>query len=131
MSLRSAWPPHAANSIALQAICRMPAVRRMVGRRPESQAVELMSASGVIDSGCVGHLLGGPGREQVQCMRGRRGGFGDVERQRQPRIGDHVDALVEQFKVADDVMVERLGPGAVGADVVGTPAATEIVTAGG
>ena len=75
-------------------------------------------------------LLGGPGREQFKGVRRWRGGFGDIEGQRQPRIGDHVDALVEQLKVADHVVVERLRPGTVGADVVGAPAAAEFVTAG-
>jgi hypothetical protein len=63
-------------------------------------------------------------------VRRWRGGFGDVEGQRQTRIGDHVDAFVEQLKVADHVVVEGLRPGAVGADVVGAPAPAELVTAG-
>ena len=42
-----------------------------------------------------------------------------------------VEAFVGQGEVADDVVVEVFGAGAVGADVVGPPAPAELVAAGG
>jgi NAD(P)-dependent dehydrogenase (short-subunit alcohol dehydrogenase family) len=50
---------------------------------------------------------------------GGRTGFGGVEGE--AGFGDHVDAFVGEFEVADVAVVEAFGTGAVVADVVGAP----------
>lgn len=46
------------------------------------------------------------------------------------RFGDHVDSLVGRGQISDVRVVEMLGAGAVEADVVVTPVAAKIFTAG-
>jgi hypothetical protein len=62
---------------------------------------------------------------------GRGAGFGGVEAKGEPGFGNHVDALIGQGEVADDVMVEAFGAGAVVADVVRAPSSAKVVAAGG
>ena len=64
-------------------------------------------------------------------MGGRRFGFGGVEGKGQSGVGDHIEAFVGEFEVTDLVMVEQLGARAVVPDVVGAPAAAEVVAASG
>ena len=64
-------------------------------------------------------------------MRGRRGGLGGVQGQRESGVGEHVHALVGQVEVADVAVVEGLGARAVVSDVVGAPTAAELLAAGG
>ena len=65
-------------------------------------------------------------------MCGGRGGFGGVDGEREAGVGDHVDAFVGEFEVADDgVVKELLGAGAVEPDVVRAPPAAEVLAAGG
>ena len=47
-----------------------------------------------------------PGCEQVEGVGGGGGGFGGVEGEGQPGFGDHVDAFVGEFEVADGGVVE-------------------------
>src|ERR1700712_2605128 len=68
----------------------------------------LASGSGRPDGGCCG-----PGGEQLEGVRGGGGGFRGVDREAQPGVGDHVDALVGEFQIADDGVVEVLGAGTV------------------
>jgi hypothetical protein len=46
-------------------------------------------------------------------------------------FGSEVEALVGEFEIADEVMVEVFDTGAVSADVVGLPAAAELQASGG
>lgn len=78
---------HAASSSAIRVPLSAPTPRRI----DQVSRQVLGSAAGLR----LRKLLGGPGCEKVQGLRCGRGGFGDVEGQRQSRVGDHVDALVE------------------------------------
>ena len=74
---------------------------------------------------------GGPAGEQRQPV-GRGGvGLGAVDHQRHPRVGRHGHGLERQVQLTDHGVMDVLEAGAVEADVVGGPAAGELVTAGG
>ena len=64
-------------------------------------------------------------------MGGGRVGFGGIDGHRDTGFGSKVEALVGEGQVADDLVVEVLGAGAMGADVVRAPAPAELLTAGG
>ena len=49
----------------------------------------------------------------------------------EPGFGDHVDALVGKVQIADNLVMEALGAGAVIASVVRTPPTAEVLAAGG
>ena len=51
-------------------------------------------------------------------------------RRSQARVGGEVEHLVGEGEVADDGVVEALGAGPVGADVVRGPAGAEVLAAG-
>ena len=59
---------------------------------------------------------GGPGGEQGEGVGGRRGWLRGVDGEGESRFGAQVEAFVGEFEVADDVVVEVLDPGAVGAN---------------
>ena len=86
---------------------------------------------GMVGDVVVRCLAGGPRGEQVERMRGGGGRFGGVEGERESGFGDHVNTFVGQLEIADDLVVKEFSPGAVVADIVGTPSAAEILTAGG
>jgi hypothetical protein len=63
-------------------------------------------------------------------MGGGGVGFSGVDRHSEAGFGSQVEAFVGNGKAADDVVVEVFDTGAVGADIVGAPAAAELVAAG-
>ena len=74
-------------------------------------------------------LSGCPRGEQSEGLGGGRTRFGGEDRHAEPWLGSEVHGFVGELQVADDVVV--LGAARVGADVVGTPAAAELIAAGG
>src|SRR3954453_1190675 len=78
----------------------------------------------------LGHS-GCPGGEQGERLGGGRVGFGRVDRHGEAGFGAEVDTFVGEGEVAHDVVVEVFDTSAVGANVVGSPSATELVGAGG
>jgi hypothetical protein len=62
---------------------------------------------------------------------GGRVWFGGVDGHGQAGFGSQVQAFVGEGQVSDDVVVKVLGAGSVGAHVVGAPAASELLAAGG
>jgi hypothetical protein len=62
---------------------------------------------------------------------GGRVGFGGVDGHGEAGFGSKVEAFVGKGELTDDVVVEVFDAGAVGADVVGTPATAELVAARG
>jgi hypothetical protein len=64
-------------------------------------------------------------------VRGRGVGLGGVEAEGETGLGNHVDAFVDQLKVADNLVVKVLGTGAVVADIVRAPTAAKVIAAGG
>ena len=64
-------------------------------------------------------------------MGGWRAWFCCVNGEGESGFGSEVEALVGEFEIADEVMVEVFDAGAVGADVVGLPAAAELLASGG
>jgi hypothetical protein len=63
-------------------------------------------------------------------MGGGGVGFSGVDRHSEAGFGSQVEAFAGNGKAADDVVVEVFDTGAVGADIVGAPAAAELVAAG-
>lgn len=76
-------------------------------------------------------LAGGPRRQQLEGLCGRRGGRGGVPGERQSPLGDHVDAFVGKLEFADDLAVKVFDTGTVVSDVVCAPPLTEIIRTGG
>jgi hypothetical protein len=72
-----------------------------------------------------------PGGEQGEGVGGGRSWLGGVDGHGQAGFGSEVEAFVGEGKVADDVVVEVFGAGTVGADVLGAPAAAELLASGG
>ena len=64
-------------------------------------------------------------------MGGGGVGFGGVDGHGEPGFGSEVEAFVGKCEVTDDVVVKVFGAGAVGADIVGAPAAAELIAASG
>jgi hypothetical protein len=72
-----------------------------------------------------------PAGEEVERVLGWGVGFGGVGEKCQSAVGREFHGLEGQVQVADDWVVELLGPGAVEADVVVGPAGAEGLAAGG
>ncbi|MDX6261330.1 MAG: hypothetical protein QOH84_3018 [Kribbellaceae bacterium] len=67
----------------------------------------------------------------MESFGGWRAGFGRVDQEYQPWFGGDREFLVDECEFADDRVIEPLGAGSVGADVVVGPQATEGLAAGG
>ena len=72
-----------------------------------------------------------PGGEQAEPFGGGRAGFGGVDQEHEPGLGGDGELLVGEGELADDGVVEPLGAGAVGADVVVGPEPAEGLAPGG
>jgi hypothetical protein len=89
----------------------------------------LLDSESVISG--VRFLGGCPGGEQGEGVGGGRPWFGGKDRHAEPGFGSEIHTFVGEGEVADDVVVEVFGASRVGADVVGAPAAPELIAAGG
>ena len=80
---------------------------------------------------CWGRSARCPGGEQAQTLGRGRAGFGGVDHQDEAGFGGDGELLVGEGQLADDGVVEPLGAGAMGADVVVGPQAPEGLALGG
>src|SRR3712207_2492395 len=101
---------------------------------PANQSLGPARVSMLLLAICTGDLLvggGGPAPEEAERLRGSRSRFGRPDREHLTGIGGDFHAVVGEGEVADDGVVQVLGPGVVDADVVRRPARAELRALGG
>src|SRR5271169_1948651 len=86
----------------------------------------------VCGAGYLGTIgRGGPAPEQSEGLMGAAAGLCRVDVDRESVVCRELERLVAELEIADDRVVQALGPGLVEADVVCCPTGPELGAAGG